>query len=310
MCRFVAYLGLPILIEDVLFKTKNSLIHQSMHARESEIVINGDGFGLGWYNHDINPLPGLFKSTQPAWNDENLQHLSAKIRTTCFFGHVRAASTGSVAPHNCHPFAYDNYLFMHNGNVGGFDKIKRYIRRELCDELYDWIVGDTDSEHLAALYFDTMLKNKDTRTSMLLADIMDETIRRLHKIQVAHGVDDEPNFFNIVISNGHNLVAMRYVSDKECRPSSLHYAAGSRYDAHGSGYRMLPTEKGHRHNSVLVVSERLDSHKGDWHEIASNHYLILTAEFEIMQRPVTDLQKKERKPRKAKVEKVFVIKKK
>jgi predicted glutamine amidotransferase len=31
---------------------------------------NGDGFGVGWYG--AHETPGVFRSTEPAWNDRNL----------------------------------------------------------------------------------------------------------------------------------------------------------------------------------------------------------------------------------------------
>ena len=117
MCRFVAYVGNPIILDDVLYKSKNSLIQQSIRARETDEPLNGDGFGLGWYQQDIDPYPALFRSIQPAWNDPNLRYLAPKIRSNCFFAHVRAASSGDVSIDNNHPFHYQRMLFMHNGDI-------------------------------------------------------------------------------------------------------------------------------------------------------------------------------------------------
>lgn len=70
-----------------------------------------------------------------------------QISSRLFFAHVRAASNtlgvrctscdgglppwavanGSVSTELCcHPFRCGRYLFMHNGNVGGFNRIRRY----------------------------------------------------------------------------------------------------------------------------------------------------------------------------------------
>ena len=102
MCRFVAYLGQDIVMDEVLVKPTNSIVSQSLHARESDYPTNGDGFGIGWYTPSISKDPALFTSTIPAWNDRNLLHLTAKIKSNCFFAHVRAASTGGVNLYNCH----------------------------------------------------------------------------------------------------------------------------------------------------------------------------------------------------------------
>ena len=75
----MAYSGDPILVEDVLFRPKHSLIDQSLHSRMGATTTNGDGFGIGWYGD--GPRPALFKNIEPAWNDQNLRELAAQIRT-------------------------------------------------------------------------------------------------------------------------------------------------------------------------------------------------------------------------------------
>ena len=153
MCRFVAYKGREILMSDLLLKSSQSLIRQSFSAREREEPLNGDGFGVGWYAHDIDPVPGLFTSVRPAWGNRNLARLAAKIRSACLFAHVRAATPGLIINElNCHPFQHDNFLWMHNGRVSGFRRMKRFIRRHISDEYYDNINGTTDSEHAFALF--------------------------------------------------------------------------------------------------------------------------------------------------------------
>ena len=149
MCRFVAYLGKKsILLNELLVKPKNSLINQSRDAKEGRLGLNADGFGLGWYSHEIDKIPGVFKSTQPAWNDNNLKHLANKIKSSCFLAHVRASTVGDIVLNNCHPFSYHEYAFVHNGTIRFFDKIKRQIINELDDIIFSEIKAQTDSEHL------------------------------------------------------------------------------------------------------------------------------------------------------------------
>jgi hypothetical protein len=49
MCRWLAYSGSPIRLEELLVKRDRSLIDQSLHARQGATPTNGDGFGVGWY---------------------------------------------------------------------------------------------------------------------------------------------------------------------------------------------------------------------------------------------------------------------
>ena len=107
MCRFVAYLGRPIIVDELLLKPSNSLVHQSYGAEEMAETLNGDGFGLGWYVHAISGIPGLFRSISPAWSNQNLLSNARLIRTNCMFAHVRAASEGTISELNTHPFHYE-----------------------------------------------------------------------------------------------------------------------------------------------------------------------------------------------------------
>jgi len=47
MCRFLAYSGAPVFLEDLVAAPCHSLIHQSLHAAEAKTGTNGDGFGVG-----------------------------------------------------------------------------------------------------------------------------------------------------------------------------------------------------------------------------------------------------------------------
>ncbi|HEY8583803.1 MAG TPA: hypothetical protein VIL49_12675, partial [Capillimicrobium sp.] len=69
MCRWLAYTGAPILLRHALYVGPHSLVGQSLHARLGAEPTNGDGFGVGWYADP--PTPGIFRSTEPAWNDAN-----------------------------------------------------------------------------------------------------------------------------------------------------------------------------------------------------------------------------------------------
>ena len=95
MCRWLAYSGSPVCLEDLLFKPKNSLVVQSKHSKLGATTTNGDGFGVGWYGSP--ETPGVFRSTEPAWNDRNLRELSAHAKSGRVFAHIRA-STGSAGP--------------------------------------------------------------------------------------------------------------------------------------------------------------------------------------------------------------------
>lgn len=274
MCRFVAYIGNPIILDDVLYKSKNSLINQSVKARETDEPLNGDGFGVGWYQQDIDPYPALFRSIQPAWNDQNLRYLAPKIRSNCFFAHVRAASLGGVSIDNNHPFNYRRMLFMHNGDIAEFQKIKRYLRRQLSDEIYDWIRGQTDSEHMFALFLDIFHKHKYHFIAEDIAKALVETIHTLKAIQRKHHIRGV-NYINAAITDGRNIVAVRYISSEPEKAPSMHFSEGSEYLYYKGSCRMLPTGPNDENGAVLVASEKLNSYRTEWQDIPVNHMLLV-----------------------------------
>lgn len=281
MCRLVSYLGPPVLLDDVIVKPMNSLVRQSLHARESEIPTNGDGFGLGWYTPSISRLPAVFKSISPAWNDRNLLHLTAKIESPAFFAHVRAASAGGVAHDNCHPFLYQEWLMMHNGGVEGFKSIKRHLRRLLDDDLYAWIEGGTDSEHVFALFLQRQ-KGRDLSQLSVVADVLEETIREVLVLVKQFAKTDEPSYFNMCVTDGERLLAARYCSDKTCEPASLHYALGQQFVIREGYGHMLEADGAPQ--CILVSSERLTQSKERWQTVPPNHMLLVDRGFEVSHR--------------------------
>ncbi|MGZ4438481.1 MAG: class II glutamine amidotransferase, partial [Nocardioidaceae bacterium] len=99
MCRWLAYSGSPVHLEELLYKPANSLVVQSRHSKLGAETTNGDGFGIGWYGD--RETPGLFRSTEPAWNDRNLRDLCAHVSCGRVFAHIRASTGGAVQQTNC-----------------------------------------------------------------------------------------------------------------------------------------------------------------------------------------------------------------
>ena len=150
MCRWLAYSGAPIFLDEVLFRTEHSLIDQSIRALDPHQTTNGDGFGLGWYsNRDV---PGLYRDIRPAWNDKNLQALAAQIESPMFLAHVRATTGSPVQRTNCHPFGHDRWLFVHNGLINDYDKLRRDLTIAIAPQM---TLGISDGESLYAVRYST-----------------------------------------------------------------------------------------------------------------------------------------------------------
>jgi ergothioneine biosynthesis protein EgtC len=278
VCRLLAYVGAPIILDQLLYQPRNSLIKQSYDAKEIEEPLNGDGFGIGWYVPELEPTPAVFVSTSPAWSNRNLRMIAPKIKSPCILAHVRAASVGDTSEANCHPFSYGPFLGMHNGGIGGFEGIKREMRRSLPDEIYNWLRGQTDSEHFFAAFLQRMAKKKDAHNSKDIVDALRDTLAYVESLQKKKGVE-EFSYINFVVSDGQRVVAMRYTTDKEEEALSLYYSEGSRYVCEGDVCRMIKADP--KDHSVLIVSEKLTDLRQDWKKVPPNHVVVVHSNTEI-----------------------------
>jgi predicted glutamine amidotransferase len=245
MCRFLAYRGKPVFLADLVCAPRHSLVHQSLHAAEAKTETNGDGFGIGWYG--ARPEPGLYREIRPAWSDENLRSLCDQVRSELFFAHVRASTGTSTTRANCHPFAHGRHLFMHNGQIGGYSRIKRRLEAIIPDELYDARLGTTDSEaiFLAALA-NGLIENP--------VEAMARILKQVRGLMGDAGIS-EPLRFTAALTDGESLWAYRWACDG--RPPTLYYR-----------------ETG---DDLLVVSEPLDDREMGWQEVPKGCVLVARA---------------------------------
>ncbi|MDQ2778838.1 MAG: class II glutamine amidotransferase [Pseudomonadota bacterium] len=211
MCRLAAYFGQPLFLEELIAKPRHSLMQQSLHADRAKVQTNGDGFGIGWYGD--REEPGVYREVMPAWSDDNLLALSQTLRSRLFFAHVRAATTGGISRHNCHPFRHGRHLFMHNGQIGGYGQVRRTIESWLPDTLYAARRGATDSELLFLLALARLEEGLD------LADAMRSVLAQTAALMQERGVEAALRFA-AVLSDGEQLIAFRVSTDAQ--PPSLY----------------------------------------------------------------------------------------
>lgn len=200
MCRWAAYLGEPVFLEDIVTSPCHSLIAQSHHALEAKTATNGDGFGIAWYGDRLEP--GRYRDVLPAWSDCNLKSLCSQIRSGLFLAHVRAATGGATSRDNCHPFVSGKWSFMHNGQIGSFQHIRRRLTDSLPDELYAQMHGTTDSELIFLLMLAEGLQDDPHgATSRAVARVIEAADRA--------GVDPALKL-TAAFSDGERLYAVRF----------------------------------------------------------------------------------------------------
>ena len=272
MCRFTLYLGPVIRLESLLIEPAHSLIRQSAQSQEREEPLNGDGFGVGWYATHFTNEPAVFRSITPAWNNRNLHNLARVIASDCILAHVRAATQSSgVNEANCHPFRYQQYLFMHNGDIGNFRKVRRRLLDSVCDEAFGNVYGSTDSEHFFAVFIDEMSRGgHGGEPAERMAAALDRTIERVVDIVAEHG-GVEPSYLNCAVSDGDHAVVSRFTNDDQHPPETLYWFTG---DLYPRAEFEETWEPGADQRAVIISSERLTADPG-WESIPPNHMIVL-----------------------------------
>ncbi|KAJ1723180.1 glutamine amidotransferase subunit, partial [Coemansia biformis] len=251
--------------------------------------MNGDGFGIGWYD-EPRAQGCIFTSTLPAWSNLNLQRLAEKIKSRLVFAHVRA-TTGETATSesNCHPWQFGNLMWMHNGEIAGFDRIKRRLQNELREEVYLSIQGTTDSEHAFALFLN-MLDNPEGRVEFSYRELrqaMLDTIAKLNEWLDEAGVTSI-SLLNFAVTDGQSVVCTRYITSAEKEAASLFYSSGSEFrsEADSGQYRMAKANK--REDVVVVASEPLTYERSDWLAIPTNTLIVITPKLNVHLSPIRD----------------------
>lgn len=262
MCRWLGYFGSPIRLEELVYNPTHSLIEQSRSARLTSHVTNADGFGLGWYG--TRAVPGLYRSVSPAWNDRNLQDLCAQIESPLFLAHIRASTGTPVQQTNSHPFRHERWLFVHNGFVAQYERLRRDLVLAVDPLLFARIEGTTDSELLFFLALTFGLDDEPLPALERMAGFVEATAAR-------HDVA-EPLQMTAGLSDGERMYAVRYASG-QVEPNSLYVSHDVR------DVRLLyPEEERFRHVSDearAVVSEPLASLPGLWREVPPSSALVV-----------------------------------
>ena len=261
MCRWLAYSGSPLLLDDLLYQPAHSLIDQSLHSELGVETTNGDGFGVGWYGE--TDIPAVYKSTEPAWNDRNLRELARYVRSGLVLAHIHA-STGTPAQQtNCHPFRHGRWLWMHNGSIARFQEVKRELMLAVDPALYPEIEGSTDSETFFYLALTFGLETDPPKALQEAVGLIEETGRR-HEVE-------HPIQMTVATTDGERVWAFRYSSEGDSR--SLYFSTDI-----VTLKKLYPDDarlQGLGDESRLIVSEPLGTLAGAWNEVPESSWGVI-----------------------------------
>jgi glutamine amidotransferase len=246
-------------MSDLITQPKDNLIQQSLHAKAPRTPTNGDGFGMGWY--DKQPYPGLFRSVRPAWNDLNLLDLAAHIESSLFMAHVRATSLATIQETNCHPFRYQNWLFVHNGQIAEFQLLRQTLLEKIAPEYFENILGSTDSEVMFHLALTFGLETDVPAAIGKMVQVVESTAR-------SKGVQ-ESLWMTLGISDGKNLWGFRYGSNGK---GPTLYISPSVEDL----TQLNPEVEGRFGDfAACLVSEPIGKYQDSWRPVPENSQVII-----------------------------------
>jgi glutamine amidotransferase len=261
MCRWLAYSGSPVSLEELLFKPAHSLIDQSLHSQLGATTTNGDGFGIGWYG--TADTPALFRSVEPAWSDRNLKDLSCHLESPLVFAHIRASTGTAIQQTNCHPFRHGRWLWMHNGVIREFAAVKRDLAFVVDPGLYPEIEGSTDSELFFYLALTFGLEDDPAAAITRAVGLIEETGR-------SRGVE-HPIHMTVATTDGASVWVFRYSS--EGQTSSLFYSTA--VETLRAQYPDNPVFQELSDETRIVVSEPLGDLAGVWNEVPEASYGVV-----------------------------------
>ena len=284
MCRVLAYMGRPVVLDDLLFQPDCSLVRQTIHPRMLHLL-NLAGFGLvAWDARSHHPeQPYIYRSTDLPIFDRNLKALAEKLTADAVIAHIRGVpyhNRVTVGEQNLHPFRFDGVplALAHNGDLAGFDRMRYALVPHMKPDVASRIRGNTDSEWIYALLL-SQLDDPTRRPGLdrLRAAVV-RTLSILREVRQAHGLSTS-SATNLFIGDGQSLVVVRFTFDFGCYDTedaarlqeaqlnylSLWYTTGQSYGCYDGEWRTRGGPR--RTDAVLVSSEPLTQDVSSWMEV-------------------------------------------
>lgn len=306
MCRVLAYLGQPALLEDLLYKPDSSLIRQT-YLPQMVNAMSLAGFGmLAWDPGSFDPgTPFAYRSVALPVFDANLKGLAQKLRASCLLAHVRGVAYHervSVSEYNLHPFRFDGatLALAHNGDLAHFAQMRYALVEHIRPELFARIHGNTDTEWIYAIFLSQLEDPTRLHECEAVIRAVAETLRILRRTRERFGIRIS-SAVNLFISDGTQLFAVRFTFDFGCYPTddlarvhesnlaflSLWYTSGREYGFYDGEWKMVGGSASA--DSVLVASEPLTRDVSTWREVPEYSVLYVRRDNGVPRLAVTEL---------------------
>jgi glutamine amidotransferase len=284
MCRALAYLGQPVLLDHLLFQPDSALVKQSFMPKMLH-MLNLAGFGLkAWDRGSSEPLkPYSYSSTSLPVFDRNLKALAEKIRPSCVLGHVRGVAYNTeveISLQNVHPFQFRGMrlALAHNGDLARVGEMKPLLLEHIQPDIAGLIHGTTDSEWIYALIVSQLADPAGACSADELVRAVEKALGILRKVRARLGIATSSSV-NLFLTTGEQLAAVRYCFDYGCYrtedPAKVHeanlnflslwYTSGSEYGYHDGEWKMIGGAD--TADSIMIASEPLTRDTSTWLEV-------------------------------------------
>ena len=250
-----------------------SQVHRSLVSADNALMQQSDrhpdGWGVAYY---LAGAPHVIKSVSSAQVDHLFRRVSGIVSSETVLAHLRKATQGSHSIINTHPFQHGQWVFVHNGNISGFEGLREAMAQRVPPILRRYILGDTDSELLFYLLLGHMAKRCELhRVGFPLEDLVDAIEETIAEVQELAGEicyqDDGPStstFLTFVITNGTTMVA--HQGGKRLHFSTWKNRCPERDDCPSFGAECEQPTKSGFVNHLLVSSEPLQG-ENVWNEL-------------------------------------------
>lgn len=239
MCRLLAFWGKgPVDQKYWLLEAENSLLKQSRDDVSHRP--NPDGWGFAY--RDEKGI-SVIKNPKPAFSDPDFPAHSVNLRSDFLFAHIRRRSQGEVSIENTHPFVHGEWIFMHNGNIPNFPRVRDALQESLAIHEEIKTLGSTDSEFLFH-YFLQAFEKRPVCNQYCALNIIYNIISEI----IEFTVNEDPAMLalNFLLSNGEFIIGFR-------KNRTLFYSL------HKDG--------------IIIASEPIDQTL-QWNEIPEEHFIL------------------------------------
>ena len=294
MCRFAAYLGEPVLLEDLLYEPDGALVHQAVDA-ELMSLLNLGGFGLAaWDPGSPDPARPLTYRVPSIPNfDRNLRALARKLRAAALIAHVRGVvydSSETVGLQNVHPFMFEgaSFALAQNGDLYDFARMRYDLLEHIDPRVVGMIEGTTDSEWVYALVLSRLADPFARVGPEEVARAVSEALEILREVRARRGIATQSPV-NLVLTDGSWMLATRYAFDYGWYPEDGSFFAHEREHDFTTLWYSLGGPFGRREDgsfgmgagtasSAVVASEPLTKSPAGWVEAPEYSMLLLESD--------------------------------